>query len=60
VTPRLFCPPPLAAGAETALPSAAAHHATRVLRLKRGDAVTLFDGEGASFRPRLHAWTRTP
>jgi 16S rRNA (uracil1498-N3)-methyltransferase len=53
VTPRLFCPPPLAAGAETELPSAAAHHATRVLRLKRGDAVTLFDGEGGEFRAAL-------
>jgi 16S rRNA (uracil1498-N3)-methyltransferase len=53
VTPRLFCPPPLAAGAETALPRAAAHHATRVLRLKRGDAVTLFDGEGGEFHAAL-------
>src|SRR5215831_14740268 len=51
--PRLFCPPPLAAGAETALPRSAAHHAARVLRLKRGDAVTLFDGEGGEFSAAL-------
>ena len=53
MTPRLFCPPPLAAGSEATLPRAAAHHATRVLRLKRGDAVTLFDGEGGEFRAAL-------
>ena len=51
--PRLFCPPPLAAGAETALPRSAAHHASRVLRLKRGDEVTLFDGEGGEFHAAL-------
>jgi len=49
VTPRLFCPPPLAAGAEITLPQSAAHHATRVLRLQRGDALRLFDGEGGEF-----------
>jgi 16S rRNA (uracil1498-N3)-methyltransferase len=51
--PRLFCPPPLADGAETVLPRSAAHHATRVLRLRRGDAVTLFDGEGGEFQGAL-------
>ena len=51
--PRLFCPPPLVDGAETALPRSAAHHATRVLRLRRGDAVTLFDGEGGEFQAAL-------
>ena len=51
--PRLFCPPPLAAGAEVALPATAAHHAARVLRLRRGDAVTLFDGEGGEFHAAL-------
>jgi len=46
VIPRFFCPPPLAAGTDLALPSGAAHHAAQVLRLRVGDAVTLFDGEG--------------
>jgi 16S rRNA (uracil1498-N3)-methyltransferase len=46
MTARFFCPPPLVAGAEVALPSGAAHHASQVLRLRIGDAVTLFDGEG--------------
>ena len=49
MTPRFFCPPPLAAGTEIALPAGAAHHALRVLRLKAGDGVTLFDGEGGEY-----------
>jgi 16S rRNA (uracil1498-N3)-methyltransferase len=35
------------------LPEAAAHHALRVLRLKPGDAVTLFNGEGGEYPGRL-------
>lgn len=53
MTPRLFCPPPLAAGTETHLPAGAAHHVRRVLRLKPGDALTLFDGEGGEYRASL-------
>jgi len=53
VTPRFFCPPPLTAGAEIALPTGAAHHAARVLRLAAGAAVTLFDGEGGECAGRL-------
>jgi 16S rRNA (uracil1498-N3)-methyltransferase len=52
VTPRFFCSPPLAPG-EIALPPAVAHHAVRVLRLKEGDAVLLFDGEGGEYAARL-------
>ncbi len=32
-----------------ALPPAVAHHATRVLRLAAGDAITLFDGTGGEY-----------
>jgi 16S rRNA (uracil1498-N3)-methyltransferase len=53
MTPRFFCPPPLAAGAEIALPAGAAHHALHVLRLKAGDAVTLFDGAGGEYAGQL-------
>ena len=53
MTPRFFCPPPLTAGAEIALPTGAAHHAARVLRLAAGAAVTLFDGEGGECAGRL-------
>jgi 16S rRNA (uracil1498-N3)-methyltransferase len=53
VTPRFHCPLPLAEGAEIALPDAAAHHATRVLRLATGDAVTLFGGDNGEFAARI-------
>jgi 16S rRNA (uracil1498-N3)-methyltransferase len=44
---------PLAPGTELVLPPQPAHHAARVLRLKTGDAVTLFNGEGGEFAARL-------
>jgi 16S rRNA (uracil1498-N3)-methyltransferase len=50
---RLFCPTPLRGGEVIDLPSAAAHHASRVLRLHEGDTVTLFNGEGGEFEARL-------
>jgi 16S rRNA (uracil1498-N3)-methyltransferase len=46
---RFFVDPPLKAGLRLALPERAAHHATRVLRLRVGDAVTLFDGRGGEY-----------
>ena len=51
--PRFHCPLPLAAGATIELPDGAAHHALRVLRLKVGDAVALFNGEGGEFAATL-------
>jgi len=47
--PRFFFASPLAVGREIALPPSAAHHASAVLRLKPGDAVTLFDGRGGEY-----------
>ncbi|PIX05537.1 MAG: 16S rRNA (uracil(1498)-N(3))-methyltransferase, partial [Gallionellales bacterium CG_4_8_14_3_um_filter_54_18] len=44
--PRFYCPPPLPDQGSFNLPPGAAHHASRVLRLREGDAVQLFDGEG--------------
>ena len=44
--PRFYCPALDATSTTVTLPDAAAHHATRVLRLRVGDAVTLFDGNG--------------
>ncbi len=44
--PRFYFPPPLPPGDSFDLPPDAAHHATRVLRLRVGDAVELFDGVG--------------
>ena len=53
VTPRLYCPQPLSTGAPLDLPEAAAHHASRVLRLRNGDELTLFNGEGGEFAARI-------
>lgn len=44
---------PLHAGAVVTLPEAAAHHATRVLRLSPGDAVAVFNGDGTAWRGTL-------
>ena len=46
---RILCPQGLAPGAHVALPETAAHHVARVLRLKEGDALTLFDGRGGEW-----------
>jgi 16S rRNA (uracil1498-N3)-methyltransferase len=53
VIPRLYCPRPLDVGADVDLPAATAHHAVRVLRLKVGSAVTLFNGDGREFPARI-------
>lgn len=47
--PRFFCEIPLASGARVALPDALAHHALRVLRLRDGEALTLFNGHGGEY-----------
>lgn len=44
--PRFYCPPPLPFDGIFELPPDAAHHASRVLRLREGDPVQLFDGQG--------------
>lgn len=44
--PRFYCPPPLPLSGSFDLPPDAAHHASRVLRLREGDAVQIFDGAG--------------
>lgn len=68
--PRFYCPDaaqPLAVGMVLTLPEAVAHHALKVLRLRGGDALVLFDGTGGEYaatleeggrqlRARLHEW----
>ncbi|MDO8465801.1 MAG: 16S rRNA (uracil(1498)-N(3))-methyltransferase [Gallionella sp.] len=44
--PRFYCPPPLPFGGLFDLPPEAAHHAARVLRLREGGRVEMFDGLG--------------
>lgn len=51
--PRFFVPEGLAPGAAVVLPSDAAHHATKVLRLGDGEHVRLFDGNGGEWSARL-------
>ena len=51
--PRFFVDRALAAGDWVELPTAVAHHAVRVLRLRAGDEVTLFNGHGGEFRGLL-------
>ncbi|RJX33451.1 MAG: 16S rRNA (uracil(1498)-N(3))-methyltransferase [Oxalobacter sp.] len=50
--PRLYCPITLSPGARVVLPEAAAHH-VQVLRLKEGDSITLFNGQGGEYEARL-------
>jgi 16S rRNA (uracil1498-N3)-methyltransferase len=50
--PRLFAPVDLVLGAEIGLTGRAARH-TAVLRLRRGDAIMLFNGQGAEFAAEL-------
>jgi len=51
--PRLFVDAELHPVSKLPLPVDAAHHATRVLRLRDGDAVVLFDGRGGEYEARL-------
>ena len=52
-SPRLFIDGELQPHAAIELPEPAAHHAVRVLRLREGDAVVLFDGRGGEYEARL-------
>jgi 16S rRNA (uracil1498-N3)-methyltransferase len=51
--PRFHCPFPLAPGAQVELPEQAAHHALKVLRMKAGDTVVLFDGQGGEWHAEI-------
>ncbi len=57
-TPRFYCPAiplteTLLTGNTFELPAAAAHHASRVLRLRINDAVHVFDGAGHELRGKI-------
>ena len=55
--PRFFSPDALSAelsvGVRIELPENAARHASRVLRLRAGDDLTLFDGQGGEYGARI-------
>jgi 16S rRNA (uracil1498-N3)-methyltransferase len=56
-TPRVYVDLPLASGAYIELPESGANHVARVLRLRAGDALTLFNGRGGEFAATLGATT---
>ena len=47
--PRVYLDLPFAEGGEISLEDAASHHLSRVLRLREGDAITLFNGHGGEW-----------
>lgn len=51
--PRFYCPEPLSANLQISLPENAARHASRVLRLREGDEMVLFDGSGGEYAARI-------
>jgi len=51
--PRIFCDSRLGPGAQFALAPDAAQHVSRALRLKAGDALTLFDGRGGEYEAAI-------
>lgn len=53
MSPRFFVASDLVEGATVALPAAVAHHAVRVLRLRDGAAITLFNGHGGEHAATL-------
>ncbi|HEY6897336.1 MAG TPA: 16S rRNA (uracil(1498)-N(3))-methyltransferase [Rhodocyclaceae bacterium] len=60
MTPRFHCPDPLPPGGRVDLPQEAAHHAQRVLRLREGEDIILFDGCGGEWLARIDAYKPVP
>ena len=58
-TPRFYCPIALAANTTLQLPDDLAHHAVRVLRMRHGAAITLFDGSGGEYPATLELQGKT-
>ena len=50
---RIFCEGPLQSGAQVALPSAGAYHVARVLRMREGASLRVFDGNGSEFQAEI-------
>ncbi len=50
---RIYTPRPLVTGNDIALTPAGANHVTRVLRMRAGEIIIVFDGNGAEFRAEL-------
>jgi 16S rRNA (uracil1498-N3)-methyltransferase len=50
---RIFCEGPLTSGAEIPLAPAGAYHVARVLRMREGAPLSVFDGSGQEFRAEI-------
>jgi len=50
---RIYCEGPLAEAAELPLPLAGAYHVSRVLRLRAGAPLRIFDGSGSEFHAEI-------
>lgn len=50
---RIFVDGPLKSGAQVALPSAGAYHVARVLRMREGAPLRVFDGTGGEFQAEI-------
>jgi 16S rRNA (uracil1498-N3)-methyltransferase len=55
---RVYVEEPLAAGKSCVIGGSAANHIARVLRLREGDALTLFDGRGGEYGARIAAFRK--
>lgn len=53
--PRIYSPQPLAGDATLELAAEASHHLAKVLRMQRGDALILFNGEGGEYPATITA-----
>lgn len=55
---RVYVEEPLTTGRRLTVEGTAANHITRVLRLRVGDPLTLFDGSGGEFGARIEAFRK--
>ena len=55
---RVYVDAPIAAGKRLVVEGSAANHITRVLRLRNGDALTVFDGSGGEFGARIEEFRK--
>jgi 16S rRNA (uracil1498-N3)-methyltransferase len=55
---RVYVDAPVAAGKRLVVAGSAANHITRVLRLRNGDALTVFDGSGGEFGARIEEFRK--
>jgi len=55
---RVYVETPVAAGRRLVVEGSAVNHITRVLRLRSGDALTVFDGSGGEFGARIEEFRK--